>query len=268
MFQLMKSITAIAASAATACASAFAAPLIIADIAWVIDDSVSMRGDIDQVKARIIEFNQAMIDAGIDANYGLVSFGGPSGGGGSCDPIVKLQQDVTSFADFNRAGGPFQSLTAPCSTREPGSEATAFALQNLSFRTNSVINVILVTDEDDDSSLDFFNLADQELTDAEALFNFIGRPGVGNTNSRYGALADDHGGQAFDILSFRSDPEPFFANFINTKVQEIIDVCTANPTLPECQGDPGTDVSEPALPLGLFGLGLIGYAFYRRRAAL
>ena len=268
MFQLMKSITAIAASAATACASAFAAPMIISDIAFIIDDSVSMRGDIEQVKARIVEFNQAMIDAGIAANYGLVSFGGPSGAGGGCNPIVKLQQDVTSFADFNRAGGPFQTLEAPCSTREPGSEATAFALQNLNFRTNSVINVILITDEDDDSSAADFALADTELTAADALFNFIGRPGVGNTNNRYGVLAADHGGQAFDILSFRRDPEPFFQNFVATKVQEILDVCIQNPTLPECQGDPGTDVSEPSLPLGLFGLGLIGYAFYRCRAAL
>lgn len=201
-----------------------AADPVKADIVWVIDDSVSMAGDIAQVKANIVSFNTAMVLNGIDANYALVRYGGPNGifANYGHNDHASLEQDMTDFATFNMPGGAFQTLTAPTSAQEKGSLATIEAL-TASFRAGSIINIILVTDEDDDSSLAEFLAADAGLTANDALFNFIGRPGVGNTNARYGVLAANHGGAAFDILAFRANPVPFFQNFTDTKVKEILE---------------------------------------------
>ena len=85
-----------------------------ADILWVVDTSGSMGDDIAEVKARIQDFHNAMLSAGIDARYALVRFGGN-------DTLI---QNVTTFADFNRAGGPFRTLTANGGGTERGSNAT------------------------------------------------------------------------------------------------------------------------------------------------
>jgi hypothetical protein len=194
---------------------------IISDILWVIDDSVSMRGDIEEVKARIGDFDTAMVNAGIDAHYGLVRFGGPNGTAPFGNQIASLEQDIVDFATFNDPLGFFANMEANTSNQEPGSLATVVGLQNATFRPGSIINVILVTDEDDDSANGDFNLADQLLGDFDALFNFIGVPGVGNTDSRYGVLAANHSGAAFNIIDFRNNPDPFFEFFTNAKVEEI-----------------------------------------------
>jgi hypothetical protein len=196
----------------------------------VIDDSVSMAGDISEVKARIGDFNNEMVANSIDAKYALVRYGGPNQVNATYghDYHASVEQNLTDFTTFTAGGGAFDSLGAPTSFLEKGSLATTVALLpnanpyfGVNFRANSVINIILITDEDDDSSLAEFNAADLALTNADALFNFIGVPGTGNTNARYGVLAANHGGNAFNIISFRNDPDPYFANFIDTKVQEI-----------------------------------------------
>ncbi|MDP6346423.1 MAG: VWA domain-containing protein [Alphaproteobacteria bacterium] len=233
---------------------------IIADIVWVIDDSVSMGGDINEVKTRIADFDAAMIANSIDANYALIRFGGPNNIPAGCINSTGnacMTQDLTDFTTFN--SGWFSTMGAPTSAEESGSEGTVHALNNVSFRANSVKNIIVVTDEDDDS--DGFNnttgpypyatvTTHNLLTAHDALFNFIGRPGVGNTDDTYGFLAANHGGAAFNILDFRADPEPFFDNFINTKVEEIKEHAAP----------------EPAA-LGLFGLALLGLGAARRRRA-
>lgn len=237
-------------------AGAPAKSAIIADIIWIIDDSISMGGDIAQVRNRILQFDTEMTNAGIDANYGLVRFGGNSGipasystnSGryGATDRIATMEHQLSDFAAF--ASGFLSTMTAPTRTQEPGSKGVVVAFDEINFRAGSVKNIILVTDEDDDSSNTDFLLADQLLTDNDALFNFIGVPGTGNTNSRYGQLAADHGGAAFNIASFRSDPDPFFDNFTATKVQEIL-----------------IAVPEPGMA-AIFGLGFAGFVTVRRRS--
>ncbi len=184
-----------------------------ADILWVIDTSGSMAEDINEVKLRIQNFHTAMLNAGIDARYGLVRFGGS-------DTLI---QNIVPFAEFTRAGGPFATLTDNGGGTENGSNAVVVGLQQASFRPGAVINVILITDEDDDSSETQFSRAATELRNRSALFNFIGVPGDGNTNARYGVLANNFGGKAFRIEEFRSNPQPFFASFIDTKVREIVE---------------------------------------------
>jgi hypothetical protein len=232
-----------------------------ADIIWVIDTSGSMDADIADIKSRFSDFHTAMTTAGIDANYGLVEFGGTSGNG-STSGTAALRIDVTDYGTFI-ADPKWGLLSAAGGGDERGSTATSVAL-GATFRSGSVINIILVTDEDDDSD-GFDNLAfpgtrlalgaaDSALTAGDALFNFIGVPGDGNTDWTYGVLAANHGGTAFDILSYRTDGDPFFDNFVATKVEEII---TAS------------SVPLPGAAWAGFGLlGLLGATrrFRRRRA--
>lgn len=232
--------------------------VILADIVWAIDTSGSMGGDITEVKQRITEFNTAMVNNGIDAHYGLVRFGGSE----------TLIQDIVDFTTFTAVGSPFTNLTANGGGNEDGVNALGTAL-TANFRANSVKNLVLVTDENDDSSVSEVASVLSSLAQIDPLVNIIGNPNaVGLANgsgsvpepNTYPELATLYGGQFFNILDFRNTPETFFTNFVNTKVQEIIDA-GCNPQLEDCSTvpTPGT--------LALFGLGFLGLRLAQKRVS-
>jgi von Willebrand factor type A domain len=97
----------------------------LADIAFIIDTSGSMSGDITEVRNRIIDFDRALVDNGIDAQYGLTLFG-------SGENFV---QNLTDFSNFNRPTGALQTFNIGGGT-ESGSAATQVSLNNSSFRSN------------------------------------------------------------------------------------------------------------------------------------
>lgn len=222
---------------------------IAADIVWVVDYSASMSGDINQIIARINGLSTDFQNAGIDPRFGAVKFGDGIGLGGSGGPIL-----MTGLTDANGLQTALTNNLPVGGATEPGSFATSFALNNMSFRPGAVKNVIVVTDEDDDSSDTEFNQANIDLETASALFNFIGVPGSGNTDDRYGVLADAYGGAAFNILDFRNSPDAFFANFTQTKIEEII-------------APPQVVPLPAALPLFLTAVAALGAAGYGRRQA-
>ena len=198
---------------------------ISADILWLVDTSGSMYEDnkLPALRARMDHFNHAMLANSIDARYGLVTFRGTEA----------LQQDFVDYAAFTSPESPFSQLShleGGGAHPELGSDAILLGLNQASFRSDSVINLILFSDEDDQSSIDSFLAADRLLSDYDALFNAIADPlfkhtstAQGNVLERYGVLAANHGGELFDLNLFLA-PETagaFFDGFTATKVREI-----------------------------------------------
>jgi hypothetical protein len=241
--KLSKLLAALAVGTA-AMAATTAQAAIVADILWVIDTSGSMGGDITQVKNRITEFQGVMTSNGIDAMYGAVRYGG----------AASLIQDFTTAALFS--AGPFATLTANGGATEDGSEALRLGIQTASWRSNAVRNLILVTDEDDDNAGNRAALqAALDATTEDELINIIGNP-ADDAGNYYRNLAPANGGAFFNIVEFRANPDAFFANFLNTKVQEIvIDFCTRNPTDPQCVNRVPEPGSLPLVAAALLGFG-------------
>jgi len=187
--------------------SVWAAP-IQADIVFVLDNSYSMQRKLPLVKSRLAQFNAAMVANNIDAEYALVKFG-------------YVERMLTNLAPFEALAKPLSKLHGKSGNPERGSAAVELAMSSVTFRPGAVKNIILITDEDDDSLLSAFTGADSVLGSNDAFFNFIGVPGVNNTDSRYGVLAATHHGTAFDIHDFVAHPDDFFAEFISVKLSEI-----------------------------------------------
>lgn len=218
---------------------------------WVIDISGSMGDDIAQVKQRIVEFNTVMTDNSIDAQYALVVFGG--------NPV--LRQQLTDFATFTAIGSPFNLTTANGGGTEDGSLALQLGLSSVNFRQDSVRNFVLVTDEDDDNAGNRPALAAALAATVESeLINIIGNPND-DTNNYYRDLAPANGGAFFNINDFRANPGPFFTNFINTKLTEIVvDFCTRFPNDPQCVNQVPIGSTLP-----LVGIAGLGFALTVRR---
>ena len=217
------------------------AQTIPADIVYIVDYSGSMSGEINGIINNINAFQTALTNAGIDAQYGAVRFGQSANSG---NPL--LLTDLTDAAGVGAAltgglpvGGGF----------EPGSTATLFALNNMTWRAGAVKNIILITDEDDDRASDLA-AADAALTADRALFNAIVCPTCGNTQQTYAFLANNHGGTVFNVQDFRTDATAFLDNFNRTKVREIIN-----------------QAPEPSI-MALLGIGLAGIGFVSRRRAV
>ena len=220
------------------------AQFIPADIVYVVDYSGSMQSDINAIRANINTFQTALTNAGIDAEYGAVMFGRTTNSG---NPVL-LTNTPTGLTDAAGVNAALGSYTAS-GFNEPGATASLFALNNITWRANAVKNIILITDEDDDSNAADKAAIDGALTAANALYNVIIDPNFGTSVADYGTLANNHGGQVFDINAFRSDPSAFLANFNRTKVQEIIN-----------------QAPEPSI-MALLGIGLAGIGFVSRRRA-
>jgi PGF-CTERM protein len=109
------------------------------DVVFVFDNSISTNEDRYHMAREIGDLHQRMESAGIDARYGLVTY----------NDTPRVEQPLTGeFAAFDRAMH-FQSSGSV----ERASDAILTATE-MDFRTDAETVVVLVTDEDDDSSAD------------------------------------------------------------------------------------------------------------------
>jgi len=220
--------------------------VVLADIVFVFDESSSMGNEQDDVINNLGIFTQAMIDAGINVQYGLVGFGWVSTT--NPDPFIRLVTDLTNEAGLVTGLNDLHQI----GDTEKGFQATKFALDNITWRSGAVKNIILITDEDSDG---VEGGADAALTALNALWN-----GIVNFNDfnspagNYQTLAHAHGGEIFDIAAFNADPSGFISFFAQFKVQEILNNGNGG----------GPVIPEPSTML-LLGAGLLGFAGLRKK---
>ncbi len=255
---MLKKITTNAAKALAALSfavslSVSAAP-IKTDIVFVIDESGSMSNVQSNLRDNIGLFASILSNGGVDANYGLVGYGGSYNG------AARMLTDLTDATSFAIAAG---SLIASGSD-EDAFDAVAFALNSLpalpssfSYRGDAIKNVIIATDEPDrNGALDFAD-ADAILKANNALFNAVLTGN--NTIASLGDLATGNGGAVFDLNLLGSNNNQvvidFVAAFANAKLQETLAFCVRFPNDPACIGV----VNAPVPPLAaLFGIAFVG----------
>ena len=259
-----------------------------ANVVFIVDVSGSMAGEIAFLGDIIDDLDTGLANAGVGSTtYGVVSFGGVSGGApfDRTAGLTGLGGAQTALGGLVASGG-----------FEDGYEAIEFALDNYNL-DGEAVNFILVTDEDRDvRSAAGFGDIEQSLTEAGILLNAVVdanlRDGGGNTAigidsagdaytadgmggfntaaggnaiSGFGTTIADYvdlaiatGGAAWDLGILRQGgllADSFAQAFLDIKIQEIIN--TPPPT-------PRTGVSEPST-MALLSLGLIGAAFAGRR---
>ncbi len=93
------------------------------------------------------------------------------------------EHNLSDLATFNAPAGFFHGMGAPTSTREPGSLGTVVGLQPVPFRPDRTIDVIVVTDENDDSTAADFALPDTPLTGSDAVGYSTGAPDLQKDSS-------------------------------------------------------------------------------------
>ena len=203
-----------------------AKPLLRGDVVFLIDESGSMSNDVAEVKASVNTIANQLGTAG-SFKLALVGFGATTGHAGTTNSgeahiHTTLTSDVGAFTNA------VDQLIASGGT-EPGFSATVLGMGDpMGFRPDAGVCGILITDED----ADIESYAPETKGDAlaavnsrNAVFIAVVNPGTGSTDDDYGpnagSLAEATGGQTYNILDFRQDPQPVMTAILDTCIKVI-----------------------------------------------
>ncbi|MFQ5639866.1 MAG: VWA domain-containing protein, partial [bacterium] len=149
----------------------------ILDFVFIIDNSLSMQAEQQEVKDNVKAFVDSLGARQIDVRLGLVRFGQTASGG---QPIIMNNGNMTSDINF------FKTLLDQMTVDggfEPGLKAVFEAATTFSFRPGSQRHFLLITDEDSDGG----NLAQTINTcqNNNIIVHTAVRCNFGNSNNDY-----------------------------------------------------------------------------------
>ncbi len=223
------------------------------DIVFVVDESGSMAGEIDEVQARLGDIVAQLEASGLDFQLGLVGY---AGGNRMYSPLT---DDMDAFA------AAVNQLNLDGANPEAGFSATVFAMSDaLGHRPDAGTCEVLISDEDADGPGNSQFDPDFPESKNDALAALAAREAVfvgavssqGSSEVDYGpeagSLAAETRGAIFPIGDFTDDAGPLLESLLTTCIetanQELPPIANAGPDQSVTEADVATlDATASAL---------------------